>query len=176
MKIYLSMATDIKTVHLSMVIDIMCFLGFALIISYIVSIIVKDKAAPQSISATVYSLSNNWKWYFTVVMYLTSFLILPRLLDCVSEDTQVLAFLSGAGLLGVGADPLCHGEKNITHYVSAVLFGVASQIMVILNAPYLMATWIPYIIYTLACEHGGKNMFCAEMSMLLNLALLCIVS
>ena len=155
--------------------SIICVLGFALIVAYIISIIVKDKAVPQSVSATVYSLSNKWKWYFTVVMYLTSFLILPRMLDCVDENVQVLAFLSAAGLLGVGADPLCHGEKNLTHYVSAVLFGVASQVMIMLSEPWLMATWIPYILYTLAKEDGKKNMFFAEMSMLTNIALLCAI-
>lgn len=72
----------------------------------------------------------------------------------------------------MGVDPLIKGDKNIIHYISAIIMGISSQIIVYLLNPYLLLLWVPYIIYTMYKEDGTKNMFIAEMVMLISLFIL----
>lgn len=150
--------------------EIFCAIGFAVIFLYSAYIWWKRKEMPQSISATVYDLDIKRKWVFTAVMFLVTFMIVPQMIEKASENTKFLAFLTCGGILGVGADPLCHNEEHPIHYVSAIIMGVSSQVLVGLNEPWFLVTWAPYIVYTLYKTDGTKNMFIGEMSMLANVA------
>ena len=151
-----------------------CLIGFLLILIYCVFITYKDKEIPNSISQIVYSLGTRWKWTFTAVLFAVGFLIVPWMLEILLETYKFLGFLTVVGILGVGADPLVKGEKNIIHYVSAVLCGIMSQIIVLLMMPKLLFLWFPYILYTLYEEKSDKNMFLAEFVMLLSLGIVCL--
>ena len=151
--------------------EFFCAVGFALIFIYSAWIWWKRREMPQSISATVYDLSKKSKWIFTAVMFAVAFMIVPQMIERASEETRFLAFLTCVGILGVGADPLCHKEKHPIHYASAILTGVSSQAVVGINTPWALLTWIPYVVYTLYQTNGTKNMFLGEMSMLANVAI-----
>lgn len=154
---------------------ISCLIGFILIFLYCFAVTVKDGEMPNSISQMVYSLDKKWKWTFSAVLFAVAFMIVPQLMTAAEPRYTFLSFLTVGGILGVGADPLSKDEKNIVHYASAVVMGLATQALVFLLNPILLVTWMPYILYTLSNEDGNKNMFVGEMAMLLNTALLCLM-
>ena len=154
---------------------IFCLTGFLIIFLYCAIATVKNKEIPNSISQIVYNLNDKWKWTFTVVMFLVSFMIVPQLVDVIPKGYEFLGILTAGGILGVGVDPLVKGEKNIIHYVSAIILGISSQIVVSMKIPSLFYLWIPYIMYTLYEEKSDKNMFIGEMVMLLSLSLVCLL-
>lgn len=102
-------------------------------------------------------------------------MIAPRLFSITNNYYSFLVFFTLVGILGVGVDPLIKGQKNIIHYSSAIMMGISSQILVYIINPYILLSWIPYIIYTIYIEDGRKNMFFAEIVMLICLALLCLL-
>lgn len=157
-----------------MIAYILCAAGFTIIFGYCVFATIYNKGLPNSISQIVYALDDKWKWTFTAVMITVAFMIAPQLM-IVSSGYEYLAFLTVVGIIGVGVDPLVKNEKNIVHYVSAIIMGISSQILVkLINALYF-ALWIPYVFYTLYMEDGSKNMFLGEIVMLLATAAICLL-
>lgn len=152
-----------------------CYItGFIILLLYIIYIIWKDKCVPQSISATVYSLDEKNRWLFGSVIGLIGILIAPGLFEILSTTNYIfLAFLTIVGIFGVASDPLMHNEKNVIHYVSAILMGASSQLIVYITNAWLMALWLPYICYTMYMENGKWNMIFAEAVMMTGL-FLCI--
>ena len=151
-------------------------LGFVILFSYIIYIIWKDKKIPQSISATVYSLDKKSKWLYTIITFIVAFLIAPYLFEITSAiGIEILAYFTILGMLGTGADPLVHGEKNIIHYSCAVLLGSSSQVISYLLCPYTMFLWLPYVVYTMYMEDGRWNMLFSEIVMMIAL-LICGIS
>lgn len=153
---------------------ISCLIGFIIVFIYCLIITVKDKQMPNSVSQMVYSLSVKWKWTFSAVLTMVAFMIVPQLISVAADDYTYLSFLSVTGILGVAVDPLVKGEKNTLHYVSAVIMGISSQVLVYTISPQLLLMWVPYIIYTLIMEDGRKNMFLGEMVMLSDTAWICL--
>lgn len=155
---------------------ISCLVGFLIIFLYCIIVIIHDREIPNSISQIVYSLSEKWKWTFTIVMFIVGFMIVPQLIEVIQNPLyKFLGFFTVLGILGVGADPLVKGERNIVHYLSAIIMGISSQIIVYMNIPQLLYFWIPYILYTLYENNADKNMFLAEMVMLISLGIVCLL-
>ena len=103
---------------------------------------------PYSISETYYRL-NNKKW-FTFVMLFTAITLLPAALDNSSENSQLLIFLSVAGMGVVGLSPnFIHGEKSeqITHYIGSGMLLIFSQCWVGCNLPWALTWWIVYVMW-----------------------------
>jgi hypothetical protein len=151
-------------------------LGFVILFAYIIYIICKDKSIPESISATVYSLDSRNRWIYTIVVFIAAFLIAPHLFEITSViGIEYVAYLTILGMLGTGADPLVHGDKNIVHYCSAVLMGGASQSIVFMLCPFAMMLWLPYVVYTLYMEDGRWNMMFGEIVMIIALLICGIV-
>lgn len=155
---------------------ISCLVGFLIIFLYCIIVIIHDREIPNSISQIVYSLSEKWKWTFTIVMFIVGFMIVPQLIEVIQNPLyKFLGFFTVLGILGVGADPLVKGEHNIVHYLSAIIMGISSQIIVYMNIPQLLYLWIPYILYTLYESNTDKNMFLAEIVMLISLGIVCLL-
>lgn len=154
-----------------------CYIsGFLLLLLYVIYITIKDKGISESISATVYSLDDKSKWVYTIIIFIAAFLIAPHLFEITSAfSAEFLAFLTIIGMLGTGAAPLVHGKKNILHYSSAIIMGIASQIISYMLFPKIMFMWVPYIIYTLYMENGKYNMFIGELIMMISLLVCGIV-
>ena len=155
---------------------ISCLIGFLIIFLYCIIVIIHDREIPNSISQIVYSLSEKWKWTFTIVLFIVGFMIVPQLIEVIQNPLyKFLGFFTVLGILGVGADPLVKGEHNIVHYLSAIIMGISSQIIVYMNIPQLLYLWIPYILYTLYESNADKNMFLAEIVMLISLGIVCLL-
>ena len=153
-----------------MFLKILFILGFVLLFLYLGYITWKDKRIPFSISQTVRSLDDENKWLFSVMMFIVAMLIAPQLFEVMNPfGCEHLAFMAALGLIGVGSDPLGGGDKDIMHYVSAIIMGVSSQMIVWLVSPWLMLLWLPYVIYTMYMDDGRWNMMFAEMVMMIAL-------
>ena len=80
-------------------------ISLVLIAAYIVYAISVMQGIPWSVSDTYYQLDKRGrpKWLFQAAMIVPAFLLLPAWLDVSPVEIQFLAFLSGAGLIFVGA-------------------------------------------------------------------------
>lgn len=143
-----------------------------------------DVNMPESISQIVFLLRDRNKWMFAVVMVGIGLLLMPFLLEKASEETEFLAFLSMAGVVGVGVNPLiggrdgetaAHGGENTLHYVCAALSGICSQLLVALNAPWWLSLWALYIVWTLIERTSSKNMFLVELICIVTTLCFCFV-
>lgn len=141
---------------------------------YTGAMIYSGRGIPESISQTVFLLPRKGQWVFTVVMWVVGFLLIPVLLEKVSEQTQFIAFLTISGVCFVGASPLVLKEKNTIHYVCAAVAGIASQLLVALNQPLLLLLWFLYVGYTLLAKDGSKNLFWVEVSCMLTVFAYCL--
>ena len=150
------------------------FIAMFAIVAYVVAMVIKNKEIPESISSTVFNLDKKWKWVFSAVMWIVGFLLMPPLMEKVSDSTRFIAFFMVAGILFVGASPLVAKEKNTLHYVCAAVAGIASQLLVALNQPLLLLIWFLYIGYTLAAKDGSRNFFWVEVSCMLSIFVYCL--
>lgn len=141
---------------------------------YTGAMIYSGRGIPESISQTVFLLPRKGQWVFTVVMWVVGFLLMPVLLEKVSEQTQFIAFLTISGVCFVGASPLVLKEKNTIHYVCAAVAGIASQLLVALNQHLLLLLWFLYVGYTLLAKDGSKNLFWVEVSCMLTVFAYCL--
>lgn len=159
-----------------MIFKIICILGFIILAIYVIYVTYKDKELPISISATVYSLDLKNKWLFTSMMAIVGLLIAPQLFEMMRLiGCEFLAFLTVAGIFGVAGHPLISGEKNIMHYIFAMIIGISSQLIVFLINPWIMTSWIPYVIYTMYMENGKWNMLFSEIIMMIALLISCLI-
>ena len=149
-------------------------IAITVIALYVGAMIYTGRQIPESISQTVFVLPRKGQWLFTVVMWVVGFLLMPVLMEKVSEQTQFIAFLMVSGILFVGASPLVLKEKNTIHYVFAAVAGIASQLLVALNQPLLLLLWFLYIGYTLLAKAGSKNLFWVEVSCMLTVFAFCL--
>ena len=149
-------------------------LSMIAITAYTTAMVIKEKEIPESISSTVFRLNKKREWVFTLVMWIVGFLLMPPLMEKVSDSTRFIAFFTVAGILFVGASPLVAKEKNTIHYVCAAVSGIASQVLVALNQPLLLLMWFPYIGYTLVVKDGSRNFFWVEVSCMLTVFAYCL--
>ena len=149
-------------------------LSMVTIAAYVAAMVIKEKEIPESISSTVFRLEKKWVWVFTAVMLIVGFLLMPPLMEKVSESTQFIAFFMVAGILFVGASPLVAKEKNTIHYVCAAVSGISSQVLVALNQPLFLLMWFLYIGYTLLAKDGSRNFFWVEVSCMLIVFVYCL--
>lgn len=144
------------------------------ITAYVVVMVIKEKEIPESISSTVFKLKKKVVWVFSAVMWFVGFLLMPPLMEKVSDSTRFIAFFMVAGILFVGASPLVAKEKNTIHYVCAAVAGVASQLLVALNQPMFLLMWFTYIGYTLVAKDGSRNFFWVEVTCMLTVFAYCL--
>ena len=136
---------------------------------------------PPFLSASVFNISNNKRWIWTVVILAVCFLCVPTYIEKTSENTQFLAFLAIAGLAFVGAAPLVKFSDDElqfrVHEISAIICAVCSQLVLIFNRPLLLLSCIPFIIYGFI--KGYKNwrikIFWSEMICFSNTFLYCLL-
>ena len=140
---------------------------------YVGAMVYTGRKIPESISQTVFLLPRKGQWVFTIVMWMVGFMLMPVLMEKVSEQTQFIAFLMIGGVCFVGAAPLVPKAKNTVHYVGAVDAGIASQLLVALNQPLLLLLWFLYIGYTLLAKDVSRNVFWVEILSTLNIFALC---
>lgn len=153
--------------------QILSIIGFLIILGYILVVVLKEKKIPESISAIVYSYGKLGRIIFTLVMFTSASLMTPYLFEICGDEFAILALSITFGFFGVGCSPLIDGERNTFHYVSAILMGISSQFMIWSLEPMILLLWTPYVVYTLWQEYSGKNMFFAELVMIIGMLILC---
>lgn len=119
----------------------MFYILISIITIYLLFSIIKYKQIPESISDTFY-LGN--KWWFTITMFILGFLVCATLIPITTEAFQFMAFLTGAGLLFVGAAPHFKDDFEAqVHFSGATIFGLVSQFWAsIYCSPWLLLTWV----------------------------------
>lgn len=60
-------------------------LSMVTIAAYVAAMVIKEREIPESISSTVFRLEKKWGWVFTAVMWIVGFLLMPPLMEKVSE-------------------------------------------------------------------------------------------
>lgn len=119
-----------------------------LITLYTISVCVKGKCIPYSISATFYALEH--KFLFGATMVMTASLLMPAILyKTTDENYQFTAFLACIGMIMTGVAPnFKDGIEKKIHTTGAVLCLVFSQLWVFLTCPWILLLWVAYITYT----------------------------
>ena len=138
-------------------------ISLVLIAAYIVYAISVMQRIPWSVSDTYYQLDKRGrpKWLFQAAMIVPAFLLLPAWLDVSPVEIQFLAFLSGVGLIFVGAAPC---------FIATGVCGVASLAWICLVGywlfPLLLSASCIYLTY-----RYQRPMFWVECSLFLSVYL-----
>lgn len=122
----------------------------------------KVKGIPNSISATYYILEH--KLWFGFAIISTAILLMIALLNIVPASIQFLAFLSGAGMMFVGAAPNFKEDlEGKVHTGGAITCIVCSQVLIGLVNLSILITWMGFVmfavIYTLLSTGSLKERF-----------------
>lgn len=117
----------------------MFYILLSIVTIYLLFSIIKYKQIPESISDTFYLGNKQW---FTFTMVVLGFLVCATLIPVTLELYQFTIFLTGAGLLFVGAAPHFKDEfEKKIHFGGAFIFGLFSQIWASLYcSPWLLLT------------------------------------
>ena len=93
---------------------------------YNLYIILKYKKIPESLSETSYLLGGNKRFIFTGYCVITSFLLIPILLELITAPFQIIPFIFCGGFLFAGCSPLFReGLDKPIHYIFSGLAFVA---------------------------------------------------
>ena len=125
-------------------------ISLVLIVAYIVYAISVMQGIPWSVSDTYYQLDKRGrpKWLFQAAMIVPAFLLLPAWLDVSPVEIQFLAFLSGTGLIFVGAAPCFKLElEGKVHYIATGVCGVASLVWICLTGYWLFPLLLLSLIH-----------------------------
>ena len=104
---------------------------------------------PSSLSASVFDLPMSKRWIWTVVLAAVCFLCVPTYVCKAGDNTQFLAFIAIAALAFVGAAPLVRDKSDLAykvHCVAAVICAVLSQLVLVFNLPWLLLSWVPFVV------------------------------
>lgn len=144
--------------------------SIAILACYTLVMIKHIGKVPDSLSASVFWLSDAWKWVWCVVLFAVCFLSVPVYLEKVGENTQFLAFIAIVGLAFVGGAPLVkRREDNLqfqVHQWGAIVCAFCSQLVLVFNFPWLLLCWTPWMaaFVWITKDHPWRTMvFWGEM-------------
>ena len=121
--------------------------SLVILMSYTVAVCIKF-GIPTTLSESYYFIYK--KYLFTLVMWLSGFLLLPPIMEMTGGDTQIIPFLSIIGIMIVGAAPRYKEQERTLHIVGATMAGFFSQLWIILYAyPWTLLTWAILIIWAI---------------------------
>lgn len=121
--------------------------SLVILMSYTVAVCIKF-GIPTTLSESYYFIYK--KYLFTLVMWLSGFLLLPPIMEMTGGDTQIIPFLSIVGIMIVGAAPKYKEQERTLHIIGATMAGFFSQLWIILYAyPWTLLTWAILIIWAI---------------------------
>lgn len=121
--------------------------SLVILMSYTVAVCIKF-GIPTTLSESYYFIYK--KYLFTLVMWLSGFLLLPPIMEMTGRDTQIIPFLSIIGIMIVGAAPRYKEQERTLHITGATMAGFFSQLWIILYAyPWTLLTWSILIIWAI---------------------------
>ena len=134
--------------------------SLVILMSYTVAVCIKF-GIPTTLSESYYFIYE--KYLFTLVMWLSGFLLLPPIMEMTGGDTQIIPFLSIIGIMIVGAAPRYKEQERTLHIVGATMAGFFSQLWIILYAyPWTLLTWAILIIWAIGILIESKLMEWSE--------------
>jgi len=136
----------------------------ALAIAYTALVVWKDKGLPTSLSSSVFTLSDKWKWLFGFVMLTCGVFIGTAMMSRASDGTAWLGFLTIVGMGIVAVTPLFDPDKLTAHYVGAFMAAGCSQLLIAINKPLCLFAWLIYVSYTLASTNCSRKVLWAEVA------------
>lgn len=121
--------------------------SLVILMSYTVAVCIKF-GIPTTLSESYYFIYK--KYLFTLVLWLSGFLLLPPIMEMTGGDTQIIPFLSVIGIMIVGAAPRYKEQERTLHIIGATMAGFFSQLWIILYAyPWTLLTWFILIIWAI---------------------------
>ena len=93
----------------------------------------------DSVSEVAYILP---KWAFTVWMAIVGVLLMPGLMESLSENRQWLGSLAVVGALCVAASPYYKTESRVLHYGGGAFCAILSTVIVAMLQPWLLLAWV----------------------------------
>lgn len=121
--------------------------SLVILMSYTVAVCIKF-GIPTTLSESYYFIYK--KYLFTLVLWLSGFLLLPSIMEMTGGDTQIIPFLSIVGIMIVGAAPRYKEQERTLHIIGATMAGFFSQLWIILYAyPWTLLTWAILIIWAI---------------------------
>ena len=121
--------------------------SLVILMSYTVAVCIKF-GIPTTLSESYYFIYK--KYLFTLVLWLSGFLILPPIMEMTGGDTQIIPFLSIIGIMIVGEAPKYKEQERTLHIIGATMAGFFSQLWIILYAyPWTLLTWAILIIWAI---------------------------
>ena len=133
-------------------------ISIAIIFLYVLSVCIKQKGIPYSISETYYRLEH--KLWFLAAMWGTAGFLTPYILENSKDGTEPLAFIGILGMVVVGAAPNFKEKfEGGIHTAGAVMSLVGSQAWVAFNSPDHLIIWLNYILYTIVYMFASKGSF-----------------
>lgn len=134
--------------------------SLVILMSYTVAVCIKF-GIPTTLSESYYFIYK--KYLFTLVLWLSGFLILPPIMEMTGGDTQIIPFLSIIGIMIVGAAPRYKEQERTLHIIGATMAGFFSQLWIILYAyPWTLLTWAILIIWAIGILIESKLMEWSE--------------
>ena len=136
-----------------------------LIISFIYNLLIfiKYKTIPVSLSETSYLLGDKRYW-FTLYCVISTFLMIPCLLNVVPETLTFLPFLMCSGLMFSGLSPLFkQGLDKGVHYTASIIAFISFLIFLILEMGWLMAGIFAALLLMLVSWKPKCYIYFAEM-------------
>lgn len=134
--------------------------SLVILMSYTVAVCIKF-GIPTTLSESYYFIYK--KYLFTLVLWLSGFLILPPIMEMTGGDTQIIPFLSIIGIMIVGAAPKYKEQERTLHIIGATMAGFFSQLWIILYAyPWTLLTWTILIIWAIGILIESKLMEWSE--------------
>lgn len=121
--------------------------SLVILMSYTVAVCIKF-GIPTTLSESYYFIYK--KYLFTLVLWLSGFLLLPPIMEMTGGDTQIIPFLSIIGIMIVGAAPKYKEQERTLHIIGATMAGFFSQLWIILYAyPWILLTWAILITWAI---------------------------
>ena len=134
--------------------------SLVILMSYTVAVCIKF-GIPTTLSESYYFIYK--KYLFTLVLWLSGFLLLPPIMEMTGGDTQIIPFLSIIGIMIVGAAPKYKEQERTLHIIGANMAGFFSQLWIILYAyPWTLLTWFILIIWAIGILIESKLMEWSE--------------
>lgn len=146
---------------------LLVYLGILIVLIYTITLCVKNKTIPPSVSETWYMGGKHW---FTITMFIASFLVIAGLLNLTEgSNWQFISFLTGIGMAFVGAAPEFHEEfAGKVHMGGAIALLAGSQLWVTLfSTPWCLLCWLPAIWWLTT----PQKVFWCEMTAIASVAL-----
>lgn len=147
-------------------------LAILLFVAYLAVVALKRRTIPDSISETSYLTDK--PYLFTAFMWGMAVLVLLSLLDITEGISRLHSVIMCFGLIGVGCTPLYRTEGREMHYACAILSGVMSQTIIMMECDILLIEWVPYALY-LTFWRDGNWLFWMQVTCMATIATLCLI-